>query len=166
MAGNEFDIIVIGSGIGALTFASLMAQMKSKRVLVLERHFKLGGFTHTFSRPDDYTWDVGLHYVGQMDRGSLPRSLMDSATQGNVDWIKMPSPFDKFVYPDFTFEVPDDKDEYRRVLIDRFPEESDAISRYFKDVPVSTGGSFGELFLNVSRSLLVDFCVIHLLLIR
>ncbi|HET6854320.1 MAG TPA: NAD(P)/FAD-dependent oxidoreductase [Pyrinomonadaceae bacterium] len=134
MAGNEFDIIVIGSGIGALTFASLMAQMKSKRVLVLERHFKLGGFTHTFSRPDDYTWDVGLHYVGQMDRGSLPRSLMDSATQGNVDWIKMPSPFDKFVYPDFTFEVPDDKDDYQRVLIDRFPEESDAIRRYFKDV--------------------------------
>jgi all-trans-retinol 13,14-reductase len=29
---------------------------------VLERHFKLGGFTHTFSRPGRRTWDVGLHY--------------------------------------------------------------------------------------------------------
>ncbi len=48
---QDLDLIIIDSGIGGLSVASLMSQMKRKRVLVLERHFKLGGFTHSFTRP-------------------------------------------------------------------------------------------------------------------
>jgi all-trans-retinol 13,14-reductase len=59
-----YDAIVIGSGMGGLAFASIMAKLRKWRVLVLERHFKIGGFTHTFSRPGGWSWDVGLHYVG------------------------------------------------------------------------------------------------------
>ncbi len=47
---NKFDVIIIGSGVGGLTTASLLAQLENKRVLILERHFKIGGFTHTFNR--------------------------------------------------------------------------------------------------------------------
>ena len=47
----NYDAIVIGSGIGGLAFASIMAKLRKWRVLVLERHFKIGGFTHTFTRP-------------------------------------------------------------------------------------------------------------------
>lgn len=71
---QDFDAIVIGSGMGGLTVASLLAQMRRWRVLVLEQHFKLGGFTHTFQRPGGYRWDVGLHYVGEMAPGRLPAS--------------------------------------------------------------------------------------------
>ena len=63
---HSYDAIVIGSGMGALAFASIMAKLRKWRVLVLERHFKIGGFTHTFSRPGGWTWDVGVHYVGEM----------------------------------------------------------------------------------------------------
>ena len=45
----EYDAIVIGSGMGGLAFASIMAKLRKWRVLVLERHFKIGGFTHTHS---------------------------------------------------------------------------------------------------------------------
>jgi phytoene dehydrogenase-like protein len=45
----EYDAIVIGSGVGGLAFASIMAKLRKWRVLVLERHFKIGGFTHTFA---------------------------------------------------------------------------------------------------------------------
>ena len=48
---STYDLIVVGSGMGGLTVASLMAQLKGWRVLVLERHFRLGGFTHSFARP-------------------------------------------------------------------------------------------------------------------
>ena len=48
---------VIGSGIGALTAASLLATLGRKRVLVLERHRVIGGFTHEFKRPGDRRWD-------------------------------------------------------------------------------------------------------------
>ncbi|MFN8491451.1 MAG: NAD(P)-binding protein [Caldilineaceae bacterium] len=129
-----YDIIVIGSGIGGLTFASLMAQMQHKRVLVLERHFKLGGFTHAFSRPGGYTWDVGLHYVGNMRKGEMGRQIFDLITGGAVEWTKMPSPFERFVYPDFTFAVPDDRKAYQQALIAKFPSEQAAIRQYFKDL--------------------------------
>ena len=133
--GNaNYDIIVIGSGIGGLTFASLMAQLQHKRVLVLERHFKLGGFTHAFSRPGGYTWDVGLHYVGSMGKGEMGRQLFDLVTGGTVEWAKMPSPFERFVYPDFTFAVPDDRKAYEQALINKFPSERSAIRQYFKDL--------------------------------
>lgn len=133
-ASNTFDLIVIGSGIGGLTTASAMAQMKQMRVLVLERHFKLGGFTHTFTRPGNRSWDVGLHYVGEMGAGTTGRQLFDFITQGGVEWNKMPSTFEKFVYPDFTFEVPDNQAAYSQALVERFPDERAAIDQYFNDI--------------------------------
>jgi phytoene dehydrogenase-like protein len=131
---RDFDVIVIGSGIGGLTVASLMTQLKGSRVLVLERHFKLGGFTHSFNRPGGRTWDVGLHYVGGMDPAEPSRQLFDLITARGVEWRKMVSPFEKFVYPDFTFDVPDSEERYREALITRYPLERGAIETYFKDL--------------------------------
>ena len=65
---GAFDAIVIGSGMGGLASAALLAQRAGKRVLVLERHYTAGGFTHVFHRPG-YEWDVGVHYIGQMGAG-------------------------------------------------------------------------------------------------
>ncbi len=131
---RNFDAIVIGSGIGGMTVASLMAQMRDTRVLVLERHFKLGGFSHSFTRPGHRSWDVGLHYVGGMDAAEPSRQLFDLVTARGVQWRKMVSPFEKFVYPDFTFEVPDSETRYRQALIARYPFERSAIETYFKDI--------------------------------
>jgi len=47
---NNFDVIIIGSGISGLSSASILSQLYNKRVLVLERHWKIGGFTHIFKR--------------------------------------------------------------------------------------------------------------------
>jgi len=33
-------------------------------MLVLERHWRTGGFTHNFSRPGGHAWDVGFHSAG------------------------------------------------------------------------------------------------------
>ena len=102
---RNFDLIIIGSGMGGLTVASLMAQLQHQRVLVLERHFRLGGFTHSFTRPGHRAWDVGLHYVGGMAAGETGRQVFDLVTRRGVRWQRMASPFEKFVYPDFTFDV-------------------------------------------------------------
>jgi len=133
-ADRTFDMIVIGSGMGGLTVASLMSQLGHKRVLVLEQHFMPGGFTHSFARPQKRLWDVGLHYVGEMAPGTMGRQLFDLITHRKVEWNKMPSPFEKFVYPDFTFDVPDDPILFQQALIERFPQERTAIEQYFKDV--------------------------------
>lgn len=130
---NNYDIILIGSGIGALTVASLMTQLRGKRVLILERHFVAGGYTHSFHRKG-YQWDPGLHYVGQMAKGSSPRSLFDLVTHHQVDWQPMPEPFEKFVYPDWCFELYGDSERFQADLIQRFPMEARAIRRYVKDL--------------------------------
>ena len=131
---KDFDAIVIGSGMGGLTFASLMAQLKGWRVLVLERHFKLGGFTHTFQRPGGYSWDVGLHYVGELAPGSQGRQLMDLVTGGRVAWQPMPDRYDRFVTPEFQFEFVKGEDRLRQALVDAFPAEEAGLTRYFRDV--------------------------------
>ena len=48
---GDYDAIVIGSGMGGLASAGWLAKHGGKRVLVLERHYTAGGFTHTFRRP-------------------------------------------------------------------------------------------------------------------
>ncbi len=131
---NNYDIILIGSGMGALTVASLMSQLKNKRVLVLEQHYVLGGFTHTFKRGKAYKWDVGIHYVGDLEDGHLFRSLFDYTTQGGVKWTKMPYIYDKFVFPEFTFECPADEEDFKERLIQLFPHEKAGIIKYLKDI--------------------------------
>src|SRR5580658_3796066 len=132
--GRSYDAIVIGSGIGALTFASIMAKLRGWRVLVLERHFKTGGYTHTFSRPGGWTWDVGVHYVGEMEKGMCGRRLFDFITGGGVEWAPMPDVYDVFVYPGFTMKVPKGRANFERALVEAFPAEKRAIGKYFRDV--------------------------------
>ena len=77
---------MIGSGIGALTTAALLATRARHRVLVLERHYVAGGYTHVFRRPG-YEWDVGVHYVGQLHRPNSPLgAIFNEITDGRVEW--------------------------------------------------------------------------------
>jgi len=135
---NSFDAIVIGSGIGGLAFAALIAKLRKWRVFVLERHFKIGGFTHTFSRPGGWTWDVGVHYVGEMGKGMNGRRLFDFVTDGQVDWSPLPDVYDVFAYPGFTLKVPKGRANFERALVDAFPEEKASIAQYFRDIQRAT----------------------------
>ncbi|MCC6509851.1 MAG: NAD(P)/FAD-dependent oxidoreductase [Pirellulaceae bacterium] len=135
---NSYDAIVIGSGMGGLTTASLMASVGGKRVLVLERHFKLGGFTHAFQR-HGFHWDVGLHYVGGMQAGNMSRRFMDLVTGGGVQWSRIADPLEHFIYPDHHVQVPADESAYRQTLIKAFPEHKLEIERYFRAVHQAAG---------------------------
>lgn len=67
---DQWDVIVIGSGMGGLTAAALLAEHGNRRVLVLERHYEAGGFTHTFHRPG-YAWD-GAYITSGRCRTRVP----------------------------------------------------------------------------------------------
>src|SRR5271167_405472 len=129
-----FDAIVIGSGMGGLAFAALMSRLKGWRVAVLERHFRPGGFTHTFRRPGGWEWDVGLHYVGGMAPGSQMRKLFDFVTGARVKWNAMPDDYDHFCYPGLEFAARKGAARYQRDLEEMFPEERKNIEQYFEDV--------------------------------
>lgn len=133
-AAPAYDVIVIGSGMGGLTAATLLARLHGKKVLVLERHFRAGGFTHVFARKGGWHWDVGVHYVGEMQAQSAARQLLDVVTGGAVQWQPMPEVYDHLVFPGFEFPLRAGKENFRADLLARFPHEAAAIHRYFADV--------------------------------
>jgi phytoene dehydrogenase-like protein/NAD(P)H-flavin reductase len=131
------DAIVIGSGMGGMSAAGLLAGVAGQRVLVLEKHTEPGGLTHVFRR-DGASWDVGLHYVGEVGPGSQGRAFFDYLSGGELRWTRLPDRFERFVYPGVDLSVPSDAAGYERALIDRFPQEAAAIRGYFKDVRKAT----------------------------
>jgi all-trans-retinol 13,14-reductase len=133
-----FDAIVIGSGIGGLSAAAFLAKHGGKRVLVLERHYTPGGYTHVFRR-SDYEWDVGVHYVGQVqDAGSDPRRIFDDITDGKLSWAPMPEVYDRIIIGDRAFDLVAGADRFRETLQGYFPREARTIERYLGAVRACT----------------------------
>ena len=131
---EKYDVIIIGSGMGALTSASLLAQLEGKRILILERHFQAGGYTHAFKRKRQYEWDVGLHYVGGLGNSGDLRKIFDYITKGKLKWQQMPDPYDVFHYPEIKFGMVNGAENVKAALIERFPDEENNLKQYFRDV--------------------------------
>jgi len=88
---GAFDAIIIGSGMGGIATAAFLAK-EGKKVLVLERHYTPGGFTHVFKR-NKYEWDVGVHYVGDVHREHTElHKMFNYITGGKMKWEDMGSP--------------------------------------------------------------------------
>lgn len=134
MAEKKYDTIFIGSGIGTILCAAILARFRNEKILILEKHFTPGGFTHTFKRKNKFFWDVGIHYIGDLHEGSILKKLFDLLSGGTLTWQKMPSLFEKFVYPDLSFPVYDDARRFESDLAAMFPAEKESITLYFEDV--------------------------------
>jgi all-trans-retinol 13,14-reductase len=140
--GGVWDAIVIGSGMGGMTAAAMLAKM-GQRVLVLEQHYVPGGFTHMFDRPG-YTWDVGVHAVGEVTTHSMTGRLLDHLTDGALTWASLGPVYDEFYWPDdVRIDFPDSPKAFRQNLVDAFPAEVRAIDGYLDAVREVSGAMRG-----------------------
>lgn len=142
-AMDRYDAIVIGSGIGGLSCATYLAKQAHKRVLILERHFQLGGLTQEFARAPGWRWPVGVHYIGAGPDRHVP--ILEYIANGELEWTTLPDPYDVFMYPDFKFGVPVGEEQYRDALVTRFPEERDGIDSYLRDVHSAANWMTGRM---------------------
>jgi phytoene dehydrogenase-like protein len=131
---GDVDAIVVGSGMGGLTAGALLARIAGKRVLVLERHWRAGGFTHTFERPGGYRWDVGLHYVGDLGGRGLEADVFRVATGGAVRWTRMPDPFERLSFPGLEFAIRSGPGALGEDLARAYPAEAEGVQALLADV--------------------------------
>jgi len=122
--------VVIGSGMGGLTAAILLAK-EGWEVTVLEQHTRPGGFLHRFFRRG-VSYDTGFHYVGGTEPDQLfGRAMKHLGVYDDVKWHPLdPDGFDILRFPDLEFRVPVGIDRYRDRLVEYFPEERAGIDRY------------------------------------
>jgi all-trans-retinol 13,14-reductase len=125
----EYDIIIIGAGLGGLTAGAKLAK-QGKKILLLEQHDRPGGCATTFIRKD-FTFEVGLHEMDGPCPGDLKVKIFrDLGLTDKVTLLEVPE-FYRFVNDRFDVVVPHNPDEARDKLTRLFPDDEEGIKTYF-----------------------------------
>jgi len=128
----NYDVIIIGAGLGGLTAGAKLAK-EGRKVLLIEQHIQPGGCATTFRR-GDYTLEVGLHEMdGLSPRDMKTRIFTELEVLANVKFIKVPE-FYHFVSGKLSITIPHDPAEAGKILKEHFPGESAGIDAYFNQV--------------------------------
>ena len=122
---EKFDIIIIGSGLGGLVSANILAK-EGKKVCVLEKNNQFGGNLQTFVR-DKSIFDTGVHYIGGLDKGQnlyqyfRYLDIMDDLKLKRMDV----DAYDVITFDDDEIEYPHAQgyDNFVNQLVRFFPEE-------------------------------------------
>jgi len=93
---SEYDVIVIGSGIGGSAVGALLAS-KGLKVLLLEKNELVGGRCSTYEK-EGFKVDVGVHSFGRSGRGPLGKILNLIGMEEAIDWIIAKKPGPRWYY--------------------------------------------------------------------
>ncbi|MBV5257846.1 carotene isomerase [Synechococcus moorigangaii CMS01] len=133
ISAPQYDVIVIGSGIGGLVTATQLAA-KGAKVLVLERYIIPGGSAGYFER-QGYRFDVGASMIfGFGDRGTtnlLTRAL--AAVDMTVETIPDPVQIHYHLPNDLEIKVHRDYEQFLTELIAHFPHEAKGIRKFYDE---------------------------------
>ncbi|XP_031615996.1 inactive all-trans-retinol 13,14-reductase [Oreochromis aureus] len=136
---KNLDVIVIGSGIGGLTAGATLAKA-GKKVLVLEQHDQAGGCCHTYIEKG-FEFDVGLHYIGQLHENSLLRIAFDQISEGQLEFHQLDQHFDTIQIglgnEKREYTIYSGKTEMKAHLMKQFPDDTEAIDKFFKIMKIS-----------------------------
>ncbi len=130
---DEFDAVIIGSGLGGLSCAAAFARQGFKP-LVLEQHYVPGGYASTFKRPGGFVFDVSLHSTTVGERGGMHNLIPGFPEITDVEFVLKPYLY-RAIFPDHDLRVPQkDLKAYQEMLVKHFPGEKESIDGILEDM--------------------------------
>ncbi|HQW84321.1 MAG TPA: NAD(P)-binding protein, partial [Ferruginibacter sp.] len=138
---KDFDIVIIGSGMGGLVCADILSR-EGYKICVLEKNRQIGGSLQTYVR-EKVIFDSGVHYLGGLSEGqNLYQVFKYLDIIGRLKLQKMEEDvFDKII-------IENDKKEYVYAqgyenfiqhLLKDFPNEEKSLRQYcdkIKELPL------------------------------
>ena len=127
-------VLIIGSGIGGLSTAIILAKLGFD-VTVLEKNRRPGGVMRSYTR-DGIECAVGVHYLGSLDKDQILRIFFDylGVTEAiPVTRMGRDGVIDRYIFASPTarlpvFDMPPGMDAYEENLVRAFPKEQKKIA--------------------------------------
>lgn len=145
---DEYDVVVIGSGLAGLTSANILARA-GHSVLLLEHHYQLGGMATWFKRRGGHIFDISLH--------GFPIGMIKSCrkywTQEIADSIVQLKGI-RFENPQFSLRTTFDRDDFTRILTQKFDIFPETVHRFFD---TARGMNFFDDQARTTRQLFEEF---------
>jgi prolycopene isomerase len=125
---KAYEVIVIGSGMGGLTAAALLAR-KGWSILLLEKEKQVGGYVVSFKR-SGFTFDATGAFVGGcQEGGEFYHILKEIGAQEKIEFI--PIHHIRNIYPGFEVHLHQGGfQSYLETLLNLFPEEEGGLRAY------------------------------------
>ncbi len=126
---NQYDVVVIGAGIGGLTCGASLAK-EGLKTLVVEQHAVPGGYVTSYKRKG-FTFDVPDISAACRKEGPIGKIFSELGLWDKIEFIES-EPYLKYIFPEHNIRVYTNIEKYKEELIRACPAEKENVNRYYE----------------------------------